>query len=190
MNYVGLTGNDLLLFLRVLVAFVLGGVVGFERERHNQPAGFRTHMLVAGGAAAFVVASLYGFESLSSAEVTDVSRVAAQVVTGVGFLGAGTIWRTKASVRGLTTAASIWMVAAIGMLAGTGHFAVAAFATFLTVVALRFLRLPTKRRPGYGEPSMIGRTRHEEEDDDDDDEEDEERPMRAAVRPRKTYREP
>ena len=167
MTSYGLTANDVLLFLRVLVAFVLGGIVGFERERHNQPAGFRTHMIVAGGAAAFVVASIYGFEPPGGAENTDVSRVAAQVVTGVGFLGAGTIWRTKASVRGLTTAASIWMVAAIGMLSGTGHFAVAAFTTFLTVIALRFLRLPAKRPPEFGEPSLVARRRSEEEEDED-----------------------
>jgi putative Mg2+ transporter-C (MgtC) family protein len=170
-TYFALTGNDLLLFLRVLVAFILGGMVGFERERHNQPAGFRTHMLVAGGAAAFVVASLYGFQPPAGSENTDVSRVAAQVVTGVGFLGAGTIWRTKASVRGLTTAASIWMVAAIGMLSGTGHFAVAAFTTFLTVIALRFLRLPATHPSDFGEPSMIGRRRPREEEEEEDEEE-------------------
>jgi putative Mg2+ transporter-C (MgtC) family protein len=163
----GLTGNDLILFLRVLVAFILGGAVGFERERHNQPAGFRTHMLVAGGAAAFVVASIYGFEPPGGSEATDVSRVAAQVVTGVGFLGAGTIWRTKASVRGLTTAASIWMVAAVGMLSGTGHFAVAAFTTFLTVLALRFLRLPEKRGADFGEPSLVSRARPDTEEEEE-----------------------
>ncbi len=167
MNYVGLSQTDLVLFLRVLVAFVLGGIIGFERERHNQPAGFRTHMLVAGGAAAFVVASIYGFMSPTGGN-TDVSRVAAQVVTGVGFLGAGTIWRTRATVRGLTTAASIWVAAAIGMLAGTGTFAVAAFATFLTVIALRFLRLPTKKRLDYGEPSMIGRSRGDEDEEEEE----------------------
>lgn len=171
MNYIGLTGSDLLLFLRVLVAFILGGVVGFERERHNQPAGFRTHMLVAGGAAAFVVASLYGFSPPGGSENTDVSRVAAQVVAGVGFLGAGTIWRTRATVRGLTTAASIWMVAAVGMLSATGHFAVAAFTTFLTVVALRFLRLPERPSTEFGEPSMIGRPRRRVDDEDNEDDE-------------------
>jgi len=180
MSYIGLSENDLLLFLRVLVAFVLGGVIGFERERHNQPAGFRTHMLVAGGAAVFVVASIYGFASPTGGN-TDVSRVAAQVVTGVGFLGAGTIWRTKATVRGLTTAASIWIAAAIGMLCGTGTFALAAFTTFLVVVALRFLRLPERRRADYGEPSLVGRRPDEDEDDEDGDDEPP-RPVRPAAR--------
>ncbi len=167
MSYIGLTPTDLVLFLRVLVAFVLGGLVGFERERHNQPAGFRTHMLVAGGSAVFVVTSIYGFVSPTGGN-SDVGRVAAQVVTGVGFLGAGTIWRTRATVRGLTTAASIWIVAGIGMLSGTGFFAVAAFATFLTVIALRFLRLPAKPRPNYGEPSILGRAEEEEEDEEEE----------------------
>ncbi|HEX6510795.1 MAG TPA: MgtC/SapB family protein [Chloroflexota bacterium] len=187
MTEFGLTGDDLWLFLRVLVAIVLGGVIGFERERHNQPAGFRTHMLVAGGAAAFVVASIYGFRSPTGGN-TDVSRVAAQVVTGVGFLGAGSLWRTRGSVRGLTTAASIWIAAAIGMLAGTGTFALAAFTTFLTFIVLHFLRLPDKKRldrRDFGEPSLIGRPGRDEEDDDD---EAEERVMRSAVRPPNSYR--
>ncbi len=170
-----MTELDLWLFLRVLVAFALGGMVGYERERHNQPAGFRTHMLVSGGSAMFVVASLYGFASPTGGN-TDVSRVAAQIVTGVGFLGAGSIWRSRGSVRGLTTAASIWIVAAIGMLAGTGHFAEAAFGTLLTLVVLRFLRLDIKQR------------RHPEEEEEEDAEADEERVMRSAVKPPNTYR--
>jgi putative Mg2+ transporter-C (MgtC) family protein len=109
---------DLELMLRVVLAFVLGGVIGYEREVVQRPAGLRTHMLVAAGSAAFTVVSIFGF--VGEGTVRDPARVAAQIVTGVGFLGAGTIWRTSSTVRGLTTAASIWLVAAVGMLAGGG----------------------------------------------------------------------
>ncbi|MBI4494573.1 MAG: MgtC/SapB family protein [Chloroflexi bacterium] len=138
---------------RVLFAFLLGGVIGFERERHQRPAGLRTHMLVAAGAAAYTVASAYAF--LGQGTVRDPARIAAQIVTGVGFLGAGTIWRTPSTVRGLTTAASIWLVAAIGLLAGSGLYAVAVFSTILGFVALYWLR-PPGRRERIGEPSIVG----------------------------------
>src|SRR6478609_7894661 len=93
--------TDLITIVRVLLAFVLGGVVGFERERQQRPAGLRTHMLVAAGAACFTVASVYGFDGFGT--VRDPARLAAQIVSGIGFLGAGTIFRTGSTVRGLTT---------------------------------------------------------------------------------------
>ncbi len=98
--------------IRILIAAVLGGVIGLEREIREHTAGFRTHILVAVGAAAFTLASAYGLEG----STFDPNRISAQVVTGIGFLGAGAILRHGASVRGLTTAASLWTVAAVGLL--------------------------------------------------------------------------
>lgn len=123
---------------RVVLAFLLGGLLGFERERAHRPAGLRTHMLVAGGATCFTLVSIFGFGAERG--VVDPSRIAAQVVTGVGFLGAGTIFRTESTVRGLTTAASIWMAAALGLLAGTGMYALAIFVALLAWGALHLLR--------------------------------------------------
>lgn len=145
-----LTVQDFELAGRLLLAFVLGAVVGYERERHRRPAGLRTHMLVAGGAAAFTVASIHGFGGGGS---VDPSRIAAQVVTGVGFLGAGTILRTQGSIRGLTTASSIWLVAAIGLLAGAGLYWLAIVTTVFGAITLYFLKLP-ERRIRLGEPSL------------------------------------
>jgi putative Mg2+ transporter-C (MgtC) family protein len=121
---------DVITVTRVLLAFVLGGVVGFERERVQRPAGLRTHMLVCAGSACFTVASIYGFGELGT--VRDPARLAAQIVTGIGFLGAGAIFRTGSTVRGLTTASSIWITASIGIVAGLGMFTLAVFTTVLT----------------------------------------------------------
>src|SRR5437588_9672205 len=146
---------DIELTIRILAAFALGAVIGFERESINQPAGLRTHMLVAAGSACFCLASIYGFASPFGGN-TDVSRVAAQIVTGVGFLGAGAIWRTSSTVRGLTTAASIWLVAAVGMLVGTGLYVLAVFTTLSGFAALRWGRPPSRRRrlTNSGDPSL------------------------------------
>jgi putative Mg2+ transporter-C (MgtC) family protein len=103
--------------------------------------------------------SIYGFVDLGT--VRDPARVAAQIVTGVGFLGAGTIWRTPSTVRGLTTAASIWLAAAIGMLVGSGMYLLAIVTALLGYICLEWLR-PSSRRKGAGEPSITGR----ETDDD------------------------
>lgn len=141
--------------LRVLLAFILGGVIGYERETTQRPAGLRTHMLVAAGAAVFTIVSIYAF--IGQGTVRDPGRVAAQIVTGVGFLGAGTIWRTSSTVRGLTTAASVWLVAAVGMLAGTGLYLLAVFTTVCGFVTLRWGRPPGRRRRlKAGEPSITG----------------------------------
>jgi putative Mg2+ transporter-C (MgtC) family protein len=130
--------TDYITMARVLLAFVLGGIVGFERERDRRPAGLRTHMLVSAGAACFTVASIYGFGDLGT--VRDPARLAAQIVTGIGFLGAGTIFRSGTTVRGLTTASSIWITASIGILAGLGMFTVAVFATALTWFTLQVIQ--------------------------------------------------
>ncbi|MBN1632477.1 MAG: MgtC/SapB family protein [Thermoleophilia bacterium] len=125
------------LFIRILVAAVLGGVVGIEREIREHTAGFRTHILVALGAAAFTLASSYGLQGTGY----DPNRISAQVVTGIGFLGAGAIIRYGVSVRGLTTAASLWAVAAVGLLTAQGYFSAALITTAMVIVSLYVLRV-------------------------------------------------
>lgn len=121
--------------LRLFLACVFGGIVGFERERNDSPAGFRTHILVSLGSALIMVLSMYGFSDFDSGN-KDPARLAAQVVSGIGFLGAGTILRDKTSVRGLTTAASLWVVAAIGLASGAGFYFSAFFVTLLVFLTL------------------------------------------------------
>ncbi len=123
--------------LRLLIAMLLGGVIGIEREYRSKEARFRTHFLVALGSALFCIVSQYGF----GFDLKDSSRVAAQVVSGIGFLGAGTIIFQKNVVRGLTTAAGLWVTAAIGLACGSGMFAAAAIATALIIVGLEVLIL-------------------------------------------------
>jgi putative Mg2+ transporter-C (MgtC) family protein len=144
--------------LKVLVSFLLGGVIGFERERSRRPAGLRTHMLVCAGSTCFTLAGIYGF--VTPGTQRDTARIAAQVVSGVGFLGAGTIFRTESTVLGLTTAASIWLVAAIGVLVAAGMYSVAAVTALLGYITLHWVRTP-QRRSRFGEPSLS-------EDPDDD----------------------
>jgi putative Mg2+ transporter-C (MgtC) family protein len=123
--------------LRLLLAAALGAGIGYQRERANKPAGLRTHILIALGSALFTVVSIFGFNG-----TVDPSRVAAGVVTGIGFIGAGVILRGVRGehVVGLTTAASIWAVAAIGMAAGVGMYLIA---TVVTVIAVLVLMVPT-----------------------------------------------
>jgi putative Mg2+ transporter-C (MgtC) family protein len=122
---------------RLAIAAVLGAAVGIERELREREAGIRTHLLVSLGACLFTIVGAYGFHNFSAVDPT---RIAAQVVTGIGFLGAGAIIREGISVRGLTTAASLWVVAAIGMAAGAGYYWPAVAGTALTVIALWPLR--------------------------------------------------
>jgi putative Mg2+ transporter-C (MgtC) family protein len=124
-------------FIRVLIATVLGGAIGIEREMREHTAGFRTHILVSVGAAAFTLASSYGLEGTGF----DPNRIAAQVVTGMGFLGAGVIIRYGVSVRGLTTAASLWTAAAVGLLTAKGYYSAALITTAVAIVSLYLLRL-------------------------------------------------
>jgi len=138
---------------RLAVAAALGAVIGLERELDEKAAGLRTHILVALGSALFTLVSAYGFsEFIGKDHVSyDPSRIAAQIVTGIGFLGAGVIFRSGFNVRGLTTAASLWLVAAIGMAAGAGYWQGAVIGTVVGVVALRPLEwlkrfgMPTHR---------------------------------------------
>jgi putative Mg2+ transporter-C (MgtC) family protein len=124
---------------RLGMAALLSGAVGFEREAAQKAAGLRTHILVGLGAALFGILSIEGFQA-EQVEQLDPSRIAAQVVTGIGFLGAGAIFREGRLVRGLTTAAGLWTVAAIGLAAGAGMFAVAVAATVVTLIVLYGLR--------------------------------------------------
>lgn len=122
----------------LLIAAVLGGLIGMEREREQRPAGLRTYMLVCVGSALFTILSINAFPDVPR----DSARVAAQVVTGIGFLGAGTVWRSQDRVSGLTTAAGLWVAAAIGMATGAGMGALALAATVLVLIVLAvFLRL-------------------------------------------------
>ena len=127
--------TELDITLRLAVAMLLGGVIGFEREYRAKDAGFRTHFLVALGSALFCIVSQYGF----GFELKDSSRVAAQVVSGIGFLGAGTIIFQKNVVRGLTTAAGLWVTAAIGLACGTGMYLPAVVTTLMVLVGLEIL---------------------------------------------------
>ena len=125
-------GTQLELTLRLVVALMLGAVIGWERELQRMPAGFRTHALVSLGSAIFTIVSAYAF----TGPLSDPTRIAAQIVSGVGFLGGGAILHYGGTVRGLTTAASLWAVAAVGMAAGAGLFVVAAVSSVLVIVAL------------------------------------------------------
>lgn len=126
---------ELELAVRLTVGLVLGAVIGFERELHRQPAGFRTHSLVSLGAALFTIISAYAFVG----DQVDPTRIAAQIVSGIGFIGAGTILQHRGNIRGLTTAASLWAVAAIGTAAGAGLLLLAVIGTLLILVVLALL---------------------------------------------------
>ena len=126
--------------LRIFIAAILGGMIGLEREYRSKEAGFRTHFLVAMGSALFMIVSAYGFADSMNSELQrwDVSRVAAQVVSGIGIIGAGTIIFRKSEnvVSGLTTAAGLWVVAAIGLACGGGMYKLAIASTLLVLVGL------------------------------------------------------
>ncbi len=141
-------GADLVYAVRLLVAAALGALIGLEREIHDHPAGMRTHLLVSLGSAGFTVLSIAAFPAPGA----DPARIAAQIVTGVGFLGAGAILKEGATIRGLTTAASLWAVAAVGMAAGAGALLVALSLTAIAIVSLWPLRLVTER--------FVGRDQH------------------------------
>jgi putative Mg2+ transporter-C (MgtC) family protein len=133
------------ILVKLILASILGGLIGLEREIHGRPAGFRTHLLVSLGSCLFVLTSihfyrLYGNFTGTGPIGTDPARIAAQVVTGIGFLGAGAIIREKASIRGLTTAACLWVAAALGMAVGGGMFVTAAAVTALGLVSLLLLK--------------------------------------------------
>ncbi|PMB01818.1 magnesium transporter MgtC [Fischerella thermalis CCMEE 5273] len=155
--------------IRLLIATLLGGLIGWERERNNHPAGFRTHILVCTGSALIMLISIYGFAPFMQESQVRFSpdRIAAQVVSGIGFLGAGTILRQGFTVSGLTTAASLWVVAAIGLAVGCGLHFEAAFTTVIALVSLELLnrvegvlfqrkRLKVIRIQAQDQPGLLG----------------------------------
>lgn len=138
-----LQSADAMMAFRLLLAALFGGIVGLERGSGDRPAGFRTHILVCVGSALFMLVSMYGFDVVDSnfdktlvEPRRDSARIAAQVVSGIGFLGAGTILHEGLTIKGLTTAASLWMVSAIGLAVGSGMYILSAVATLLTMVTL------------------------------------------------------
>lgn len=134
--------SDLLLTLQLLLATVLGGSIGFIREREKKAAGLRTHLLVCVGSTLLMQISIYMSQVFAGA---DAGRIAAQVVTGIGFLGAGTIIQSGGEVRGLTTAASIWVASAIGLAVGCGFYMGAVVCTIIVLVIIELLRELEKR---------------------------------------------
>jgi putative Mg2+ transporter-C (MgtC) family protein len=147
-------GLQLDLSLRLLVAAALGLVIGFEREIHGHPAGLRTHMLVALGSGLFTVLSIHGFGGEGGGAPVDPTRIAAQIVSGIGFLGAGAILKDGIVIRGLTTAASLWATAAVGMAAGAGEWTISIVATIVILVSLWPINALAERLHGSTQPEV------------------------------------
>lgn len=135
--------NYLIVIIRLVIAFALGGLIGYQREKAERPAGFRTHVLVALGAAVFTLISIAPFSG--SPGTADPSRIASQVVVGIGFIGAGAIIQQGDIIMGLTTAASLWVTAAIGVAAGGGYYILAAVGTVLVYITLEVFKIIEKR---------------------------------------------
>jgi putative Mg2+ transporter-C (MgtC) family protein len=128
--------NAWVIMFRLVLAAVLSGVIGFEREFHGRAAGFRTHILVCIGSTLIMLTSIHIFDIYSSVAPVDPARIAAGVITGIGFLGAGTIIHSRSSVRGLTTAASLWVVAGLGLAVGSGLYFGSVVTTLLALITL------------------------------------------------------
>src|SRR5690606_16164412 len=129
------------MLLRIGLSLVLGGIIGFERERDSQPAGLRTHMILVVGACLAMMLSV----NIATAAGTDPTRLAAQVVSGIGFLGAGAILRSGFNVKGLTTATTLWTMAIVGLALGVGYYAVASITTLVLMIVLSVLDVVEKR---------------------------------------------
>jgi putative Mg2+ transporter-C (MgtC) family protein len=132
--------TDTQVIARLTVSLVLGGLIGLERQVHRRTAGLRTHILVSIGSCLIMLTSMYVFDIYKNQASLDPTRIAAGVITGIGFLGAGAIIREPEGVRGLTTAASLWVAAGIGLSVGCGFYSAALFTTVLTLISLVFLR--------------------------------------------------
>ena len=128
---------------RLLLAAIFGGIIGYERESRRHPAGLRTHILVAMGSCLVMIISMFGFQMIS--KTWDPGRLAAQVVSGIGFLGAGTILREGPTIKGLTTAATLWVVAGIGLSVGCGFYVLGFATTTLSWITLTFLDILEKK---------------------------------------------
>ncbi len=141
--------SEIEIMIRLLAACIAGGVIGYLRERGGKAAGLRTHILVCLGSALFTIVSIYMAMIFDN---VDASRIASTVVSGIGFLGAGVIIQEGGAVRGITTAASIWAVAAIGVAVGCGMYFTTAFTTILTFIVLQLLAIVEKKyiSPGKG----------------------------------------
>jgi putative Mg2+ transporter-C (MgtC) family protein len=150
------SGTTLTQVFLLLLAFVLSAVLGIERQRKLKSAGLRTHTLVGLGAAVFTLVSAYGFSNVIGPEVVlDPSRIAAQIVSGIGFLGAGVIFVRQNVVNGLTTAATVWMAAAIGMACGAGMPVIAVIATGLHLAAVGLLPMLGRRIPAINKDQVF-----------------------------------
>lgn len=136
------------IMLRLMLSVILSGLIGLERQIHRRTAGLRTHILVSLGSCLIMLTSLYIFDIYKNQVSLDPARIAAGVITGIGFLGAGAILREREQIKGLTTAASLWIVAGIGLAVGCGFYNAAIFTTLLALVVLFFLR--------YAEGLMFG----------------------------------
>lgn len=146
--------SNLQVVIRLVLSVILGGFIGLERQMHRRTAGLRTHILVSLGSCLIMLTSLYIFAIYKNEASVDPARIAAGVITGIGFLGAGTIIRDRAGVKGLTTAASLWVVAGIGLSAGCGFYSASIVTTLLALTALFFLR--------HIEEKMFGREEKEQ----------------------------
>lgn len=163
---------------KIALAALLGGIIGVEREWTGHTAGLRTTILVALGSCLFTILSIDGFPIKGTSQ--DTARIAAQIVSGIGFLGAGAVFQSQNRVKGLTTAATIWLVAAIGMAAGTGLYFIATFTTLMTEVVLVVLKpigdwLNARKRRAQGgkkpaQPGQLLPTNSPEQSDQDFDE--------------------
>ncbi len=143
LSYFQIADNDIL--VRIVFSIILGSTIGLERELTNKAAGLRTQILVCLGSCLFTILSIYGFSTaVTLYPLGDPSRVAAQIITGIGFIGAGTVLRQGLTVTGLTTASTLWIVAAIGMACGCGQMSIAVVTTLISVgvlVLIRFIEL-------------------------------------------------
>ena len=139
---------NILILSRIGLSILFGFMLGFEREITGKFAGLRTHILVCTGACVFTILSIYGFKMAETAGfvgTNDPARIAAQIITGIGFIGAGTVMRSGANILGITTAATLWVCAAVGMACGTGEFSLAVIATISTMAILILIRIFEKR---------------------------------------------
>jgi putative Mg2+ transporter-C (MgtC) family protein len=139
--------SELELVTRLIAAFALGGVLGYEREQVDKPAGLRTHILVSLGSCLFTILSMTAFPG------GDPARVASYIVAGIGFIGAGTIIQTKERVAGITTAASLWVTSSIGMALGAGYYILAIITTAIAYITLKLRLIERKVRPSREEAS-------------------------------------
>ncbi|MBI5115828.1 MgtC/SapB family protein [Candidatus Poribacteria bacterium] len=149
------------ILFKVLASIVFGGLIGLERERHNQPAGLKTHIILCVGATLITIVSIDMARDLGGREHTDPTRIAAQIVSGIGFLGGGAILRMGGTVRGLTTAACLWTVTGVGMAIGGGYYFAAALTILTVLLTLHFLGRLEKvflHRKAFKEMTLIARS--------------------------------